>query len=188
MNKKYKVNTGNGSMNSNTNAKGWGGVKKNCKGEIAFTLIELMVVVAVIGVVASLVLAAAGGVQKKAARDRARAEIKSMMVALEAYRSARGAYPVPNQNPSTTALYSNLTNFMPFRSKNISGQAVLDPYGGPYWYRLVTNSADSGSGTINLMSETVEIWSAGPNFKSGLTNTPPLRSDTNNADDITSWN
>lgn len=159
-------------------------------GKSGFTLVELMVVVAVIGVIAGMVLAAAGGVQKKAARDQAKAEIKSILVGLERYRSANGGYPVVNSAgaASPTALFTNLTNFMSFRTNQISGQQILDPYGYPYWYRLVTNPTSSSAGSISMTSESVEVWSVGPNGKSGFTNSTPNRTDTNNVDDLTSWN
>lgn len=147
-----------------------------------------MVVVAIIGVIAGIVLAAAGGVQKKAARDQTKAEIKTILVGLERFRAANGSYPVPTSNPSSTSLYTNLTNFMSFRANQISGQQVLDPYGYPYWYRLVTNANSSGAVATSMMSESVEVWSVGPNGKSGLTNASPKRGDANNADDLTSWN
>mgnify|MGYP003343997788 FL=1 len=76
---------------------------------------------------------------------------------------------------------------MLFRSQ-VSGQQVLDPYGYAYWYRLVTNASSSGAGTISMTSESAEVWSVGPNGKSGFTNSTPSRTDTNNVDDLTSWN
>ena len=160
---------------------------------LGFTLIELLVVVAVIGVVAGFVLAAVGGVQKKAAKEQTKAEIKSILVALERYRGERGGYPVVSPNPSSSALYTNLTNVMTFRTNQIVtnrtlGPQILDPYGYPYWYRLVTNQTSSGAWAINMTSESVEVWSVGANGKSGFTNSTPNRSDTNNVDDITSWN
>lgn len=154
----------------------------------AFTLVELMVVVAVIGLIAGIVLAAAGGVQKKAARDQAKAEIKSILVGLERFRSMNGGYPVPNPNPSSAALLQNLTNFMTFRTNQIIGQQILDPYGYPYWYRLVTDSTGSGSGASSMAGESPEVWSVGPNGKSGFTNSTPNRADPSNVDDLTSWN
>jgi len=157
-------------------------------GTKAFTLVELMFVVAIIGLIAGIVLGAAGGVQKKAARDQAKAEIKSMLVALERYRNERGVYPLAANNPSSSALYTNLTNYMTFRTNQISGQQVLDSYGYPYWYRLATNGTESSASSASMMSETVEVWSVGPNGKSGYTNRIPNRTDSNNKDDITSWN
>lgn len=151
----------------------------------SFTLVELMVVVAVIGIVAGIVLAAAGGVQKKAARDQTRAEIKTMMVALEKYRTDQMSFP-GDSNASRVMLFTNLTNYMAFKTTQVTNNQVLDPYGYPYWYRLVPAGGRSGSGATNML-EMAEVWSAGPNGKSGLTNNPPLLTDSNNFDDLGSW-
>ncbi len=59
----------------------------------AFTLIELLTVMAVIAVLAGMILGMAGYVQRKAARDRARSEIAAMEAALESYRVDNGSYP-----------------------------------------------------------------------------------------------
>jgi prepilin-type N-terminal cleavage/methylation domain-containing protein len=62
-------------------------------GAFAFTLIELLIVIAIIAVLAGLILATAGYVQKKGKRSRAEAEIAAMSAALENYKSDNGAYP-----------------------------------------------------------------------------------------------
>ena len=49
----------------------------------AFTLIELMVVIAIIAILAGLILSAAGYVQKKGARSRAEAEIAACSAFLD---------------------------------------------------------------------------------------------------------
>jgi len=59
----------------------------------AFTLLELMTVMAIIAVLAGLVLKGAGYAQNKAARDRASAEIAAISVALESYKADNGEYP-----------------------------------------------------------------------------------------------
>lgn len=148
-----------------------------------FTLVELMVVVAVIGIVAGIVLAAAGGVQKKAARDQAKAEIKMICVALENFKANTGAYPTNTGNFSTN-FYGNLTNLISFKTNQITGTGtnlvLLDPYGYPYRYRSPARSSTS------MLTESFEVWSAGANgrsdFDSGATN-----AGTNSLDDITSW-
>ena len=150
---------------------------------VGFTLIELMVVVAVIGIVAGIVLAAAGGVQKKAARDQAKAEIKMICVALENFKSSTGAYPTNTGNFSTN-FYANLTNLLAWKTNQISGTgsnlALLDPYGYPYRYRSPAQSSTS------MLTDSFEIWSVGANgksdFDSGATN-----AGANSLDDITSW-
>ena len=59
----------------------------------AFTLIELIVVIAVIVILAGLVLSTVGYVQKKAARSRAETEIAAMAAACESYKADNGVYP-----------------------------------------------------------------------------------------------
>jgi type II secretory pathway pseudopilin PulG len=67
----------------------------------AFTLIELIVVIAVIIILAGLVLSTVGYVQKKGARARAETEIAAMSAALESYKADNGIYP---RNSDTDAL------------------------------------------------------------------------------------
>ncbi|MEP6685865.1 MAG: type II secretion system protein, partial [Verrucomicrobiota bacterium] len=59
----------------------------------AFTIIELLIVMTIILVLAGLILATAGYVQKKGARSRAEAEIAAMSAALENYKADNGVYP-----------------------------------------------------------------------------------------------
>ena len=60
---------------------------------VAFTLIELIVVTAVIIILTGLVLSTVGYVQKKGARARAEIEIAAMSAALESYKADNGVYP-----------------------------------------------------------------------------------------------
>jgi len=61
----------------------------------AFTLIELLTVVAIIVILAGLVLMSAGWAQRKAATSRAEAEIKAMSTGCESYKTDQGIYPMP---------------------------------------------------------------------------------------------
>jgi type II secretory pathway pseudopilin PulG len=67
----------------------------------AFTLIELIVVIAIIIILAGLILSTVGYVQKKGARARAETEIAAMSAACESYKADNGVYPT---NPDTTTL------------------------------------------------------------------------------------
>jgi prepilin-type N-terminal cleavage/methylation domain-containing protein len=67
----------------------------------AFTLIELIVVIAIIIVLAGLILSTMGYVQKKGARSRAETEIAAMSAACESYKADNGIYPA---NSDTNAL------------------------------------------------------------------------------------
>jgi len=59
----------------------------------AFTIVELLVVFTIIIVLAGLILATVGYVQKKGARSRAEAEIAAISAALESYKADNGIYP-----------------------------------------------------------------------------------------------
>ncbi len=59
----------------------------------AFTLIEMITVIAIIAILAGLVLAVNGVAQKKSALSRADAEIKELTVAIENYKTDNGGYP-----------------------------------------------------------------------------------------------
>lgn len=63
----------------------------------AFTLIEMLTVMAVIAVLASLVLAVSGLAQRNAAVERAKGEIASMALACENYKNDNGDYPSTNK-------------------------------------------------------------------------------------------
>src|SRR5438046_7339443 len=60
---------------------------------VAFTLIELIVVNTVIIILTGLVLSTVGYARKKGARARAETEIAAMAAACESYKSDNGIYP-----------------------------------------------------------------------------------------------
>jgi type II secretory pathway pseudopilin PulG len=71
----------------------------------AFTLIELLIVIAIIIVLAGLVLSTVGYVQKKGARSRAETEIAAMSAAIENYKADNAIYPRdPTPNTATDTL------------------------------------------------------------------------------------
>jgi prepilin-type N-terminal cleavage/methylation domain-containing protein len=74
----------------------------------AFTLIELLTVMAVIVVLAGLTLMGAGYANKKAATSRAEAEIQALSAALESYKADQGTYPIPT-DAAQAALRSGTT-------------------------------------------------------------------------------
>ena len=137
-----------------------------------FTLIELLVVITVIGILAAITLNIAGGVQQKAAMDKARAEIAAISNALEQYKNVKDYYPT---NATTNAVNLSLTNtttpedsLMPFYQASIAltndtGE-LLDPYGNPYQYQI--------PGTKNPAS--FDVWSKG-------------KSSSDTTDDIGNW-
>ena len=78
-----------------------------------FTLIELIVVIAIIIILAGLILSTVGYVQKKGARSRAETEIAAISAACESYKADNGIYPRGQSTsvPATgTPVYTVATN------------------------------------------------------------------------------
>ena len=87
-----------------------------CRGvrryKTAFTLIELLIVIAIIVVLTGLILTTIGYVQKKGARARAETEIAAMSAACESYKADNGIYPRDTTNNTTDTLNAR-TNLDP---------------------------------------------------------------------------
>ena len=130
----------------------------------AFTLIELLIVVAIIAVLAGLTLAAMGGLNQRAARDRAKGEVAAIVNAIESHRTQTGTYPA-------NILYATLSGFLGSArfDTNSSGQ-IIDPYWSAYLYRT------SGTGLKNLAS--FDVYSLGANTANTAAGA---------ADDIGNW-
>lgn len=69
----------------------------------AFTLIELLTVVAIIGILAAITFGVAKGVNERAAINQAKAELSALAAGLEAYKRQYGDYP------QTGAMAANTT-------------------------------------------------------------------------------
>ncbi len=69
---------------------------KNMFTKKGFTLIEILIVVAIIGILASVVVVGLGPAQKKGRDSRRVSDLRSVQNALELYYGKNGSYPVPN--------------------------------------------------------------------------------------------
>lgn len=110
----------------------------------AFTLIELLVVICVIALLAGLTLGAVGGVNQKANRDKAQAELKAICNALEQYKSVRDTYPTNATTSAAPLVLDNSSNsILPFFIANKiatnSTRQLEDPYGQAYQYQIPGN-------------------------------------------------
>src|SRR4051812_43513682 len=83
---------------------------RNPKSEIAklgFTLVELLVVITIIGILASLIVVAAVGALKTAARTRIKAELNQIAGGVDECRNKTNAYPPNCQTDGTGPLDEN---------------------------------------------------------------------------------
>ena len=75
----------------------------------AFTLIELLTVIAIIGVLATATFSALGRIKRQQYINNATAEMEQLETALERYKAAYGFYPPDNQlNPGGSPLMNQL--------------------------------------------------------------------------------
>ncbi len=106
-----------------------------------FTLIELMVVILIIGLLATIVVRNLRGVTDRAKRTKAEADISELKQALDSYYLDNGNYPTSEQG--LQALVSAPTSG-PVPSDYETGGYIervpLDPWGHPYVYESDGNS------------------------------------------------
>ena len=126
----------------------------------AFTLVEIMLVVVIIGILAALVIPRIAGKSEEARETAAHADINGgIKTALDGFEVDMGYYP------------SSLQDLLqkPRNARNWHGPYLdnlpIDPWGNPYLYSYPGKHNPNG----------YDLWSAGPDGKSGT------------SDDIGNW-
>jgi len=87
----------------------------------AFTLIELLAVITIIGILAGLTLGAAGAVRRHGATSTAKAEVAALQAACERYFADNNAYPIGTASPTTVTAPAGATNLF----SKLVGSATL---------------------------------------------------------------
>jgi general secretion pathway protein G len=133
--------------------------------QVGFTLIELMVVLAIIGVLAALIVPNVLGRADDARVMAARTDVGNLMQALKLYRLDNQRYPTSDQGLNALLLKPT-TAPVPVNWKPYLDKLPQDPWGRPYLYMNPGIKAD------------VEVLSFGADGTAG--------GEANNAD-IGSW-
>lgn len=123
-------------------------LKKQSKG---FTIVELLIVIVVIAILATLVIVTFTGIQQKARDSQRQTDINALDSHLEAYYAQNGSYPSLAVLTSTGWISANM--------KGLDPEALVDPKGGSlaasttataYGYAPTAGGSactDSGTGT-----------------------------------------
>ncbi len=130
------------------------------KRQDGFTLIEIMVVILILGLLATLVVQSLRGATDKAKRTKAMADIAELKTALDRYYIDNGSYPTTEQGlqalvtpPSQGSNSAQATNY---EEGGYIRRIPLDPWSNPYVYQsdgntytlksLGADGAEGGSG------------------------------------------
>lgn len=111
-----------------------------------FTLIEMLAVMAIIGILAAMVLGISGWATRKADESKAEADIETIKNLLEEYRAGNGVYPEEEDWEDVIEKVDE--------TFYIETNELKDPWGGMYEYEKPSKYV-------------VSVFSKGPDGKSG---------------------
>lgn len=125
---------------------------KHKSAQKGFSLVELLVVIVVIGILASIIIPVVGKVRESAAKTAGRAQFSQWRQALELYRQEYGYYPrfapPPPGNPTNDDFYIN-------QSKSESN------YDGNRFYESLTGRVAAGSDRGERLDKNDDGYKAG---------------------------
>ncbi|MEN9902315.1 MAG: hypothetical protein RL651_979 [Pseudomonadota bacterium] len=123
--------------------------------EKGFTLIEIMIVIVIIGILATLVIPNVMSRPDEARVVSARADVSTMVQALKLYKLDNGRYPTTEQGLSALST-KPVAEPMPRNWKRYLDKLPQDPWGAPYQY--------NNPGTHN---NEIDVYSFGADGKLG---------------------
>ena len=118
-----------------------------------FSLIELLIVIAIIAILAAMIIPVTGAVSRSRIRAKAKTELERVATGIELYKAKLGHYPPDNPfNPATNQLYfellgTTLTNGM-YVTLDGSAQVKVSSLGSIFGLSPVSGTPNVG-GMIN---------------------------------------
>lgn len=140
-------------------------------GQSGVTLIEMMIVLVIIAIIASVVVPNVIGRPDEARLTVARTDLRSIGSALELYRLDNRQYPTTRQG--LEALVEKPTQApqpVNWSENGYLSQAPIDPWGQPYVYR-----SPGETGGFDLMSYGADGQAGGEGLNADITNRDQVR-------------
>jgi len=131
-------------------------------GRGAFTLVELLVVLAILGILGGLVMAGAQAARRRAAVTKAKTTIAALETAITMYQGDMGVYPATGNAALVGALEEDPGDldwggpYLELKEDEVSGGVLLDPWGNPYVYTSVNG------GSPQHRTRSYDLYSFGP--------------------------
>jgi len=129
----------------------------------AFTLVEMLLVLVIIGTLAAIVVPKLAGRSEQARVTAAQSQIASFGTALDAFEVDNGYYP--QGKDGLTSLIQQPRDAQNWKGPYLKSEVPNDPWGRPYVYECPGKHSPSG----------YDLYCIGPNGRAG------------DDDDITSW-
>lgn len=142
----------------------------------AFTLVELLTVIAIIAILMGLLFPAINGVKDQARKAEAKTACLNILAALKAYNTEYGKYPYPSSGtPPTTATdvivgdntvggaagsNENLFNILRSKSAGTNTNFVLNPRRIPFFEGKDSSNATNPKGGFSTAGAFFDPWGA----------------------------
>jgi len=172
----------------------------------AFTLIELLIVIAVIATLMGLLIPSVMFVQARAKKAKTRSFLAQIEAALSTYKNVNGIYPENIGGDPTTPMTATATAnaaalhtaLLTVDRENFRGVNLNDPYGNPVCYRpakkleFLPKVAAPGhpqydehiDGEKPPGADSYQLWSTGSNGTDEVSTSPAVGE---YGDDIVTW-